>query len=55
MICLKLTMYQILLGDYKEKDRSHTKVVHVTLVFNHFTVSQEVVGEHVVIVTPKLA
>lgn len=55
MICLKLTMYQILTSNYKGEDRSPTKVIHVTLVFNYFTVSQEGVGEHVIIVTPKLA
>lgn len=55
MICFKLTMYQILTGDYKEEDRSPTKAVHVTLMFNNFTVSQEGVGECVIIATPKLA
>lgn len=55
MICLKLTMYQILTGNYKEQDRSPTKVIHVTLVFNSFIVNQEGVGEHIIIVTRKLA
>lgn len=52
MICLKLTMYQILTGDYKEEDRSPTKAV--SLMFNNFTVSQGGVGEYVIIATPKL-
>lgn len=55
MICLKLTMYQILTGNYKEQDRSPAKVIHVTLVFNSFIVNQEGVGEHIIIVTRKLA
>lgn len=54
MISLKLTVCQILTGNYREEDRSPTKVVHVTLVFNNFTVSQEGMGEHVIIVIPKL-
>lgn len=55
MISLKLSVYQILTGNYREEDRSPTKVVHVTLVFSNFTVSQEGMGEHVIIVIPKLA
>lgn len=55
MISVKLSVYQILTGNYREEDRSPTKVVHVTLVFSNFTVSQEGMGEHVIIVIPKLA
>lgn len=49
------SMYQIFTGNYKEKDRSPTKVVHVTLMFNNFIVSQEGVGEYVLVAAPKLA
>lgn len=55
MTCLKLSVYQNLTCNYKEEERSPTKVVHVILMFNNFTVSQEGVGEHVIILTPKLA
>lgn len=54
MVYLKLTMYQILTDNYKEEDRSPTKVVHVTLMFNNSTVSQEGVGEYVIVATPRL-